>query len=454
MNFGHIFRSYDIRGVFGKDLTTDLAKKIGKGIGTFFGEGKKLTVGMDVRLSGKKLKKALIDGLTSTGIDVIDIGVVPTPVLYFSIVEKHTDGGIMITASHNPPEWNGFKVCGKGGFPIGQGSGLEKIKNFVMNEEFKETKKIGKVEKYEKILEDYSKFVLGKINIKRKLKIVLDTGNGATALIAPKLLKNLGNEVITINEKLDGTFPSRSPEPSKEALKELSKEVVKNRADFGAGFDGDGDRVVFVDEKGRIILSGSIVIIIFSDYYLKKQKNAKIVFDVCCSSSVEEFIRKNGGIPIISKVGITHIKEKTMKKNAIFGGEYSNHLYFSEMYGFDDAIFATLKMDEILSQSEKTFSQIVDSIPKYPGRFDWNFECPDDKKFKVIEKMKSKFQESGLKFSDLDGIKLFFDNGWIIWRVSNTQPKIRICVEARTEERFKQLCELAEKELKEAMESD
>ena len=440
-----IFREYDIRGIYGKDFTAEDSEKIGKGFGTFLGKNKKVVVGRDVRVSSKEIRDFFISGIVSTGCNVIDIGLVPTPILYFATIHLKADAGVMITASHNPPEWNGLKfVRGNGQFIFGKE--MEKIKDMVLNEKFEETKERGKVEFYENIFKDYSEFVLSKVKIERKLKIVLDTSNSVCGLFAPKILEMAGCEVKVINEELDGRFPAHLPEPTEENLKELSKRVLEENADFGAGFDGDGDRVVFVDEKGRIISDGNPIIILFANQILKKQKNAKIVFDICCSSIVKEFIEKNGGIPIITRVGHVFIKDKLMKENAVFGGEYSNHFYFSETFHFDDGIFACLKMAEIISGNKK-LSEMVDSIPKYFTKYNWNFECSDEKKFEVVEKLKEKLKEEGFNILELDGVKAIFKDGWIVWRASNTQPQIKVYVEAKTKERFDELCKIAEGEL-------
>ncbi|MDI6807103.1 MAG: phosphomannomutase/phosphoglucomutase [Candidatus Aenigmarchaeota archaeon] len=446
----HIFRAYDIRGVYDKDLTPEAVKKIAKALGNFVGERERIVVGRDGRLSGDTLKDSVVKGIIASGNDVIDVGMVPTPLLYFASISLRAQAGVMITASHNPPDWNGLKLVRENGQFIFEGSGMEKIRENVLANNLFESPQKGKVETYE-IFKDYSKFVLSKIDVKRKLRVVLDTANGVAGLIAPQLFRKLGCEVIVLNEKVDGRFPAHLPEPNEETLQELSKEVVKQKADFGAGFDGDGDRIIFVDDRGRIITSGSTMIILFAGEYLKKYPNSKVVFDICCSDVVKEFIHAANGIPIITKVGHVFIKDKMLKENAIFGGEYSNHLYFSEVFCFDDGIFAGLKMAEILSKQEKKLSELIDEVPKYFNKFDWNFSCPDEKKFGVIEKLKQKFLKEGLRLSELDGVKLFFKDGWILWRASNTQPQIKVYVEARSKEKFKELCDYAQKELENAM---
>jgi phosphoglucosamine mutase len=445
-----IFKAYDIRGIFRKDLTPEIAEKIGKAFGTFIGRGKKIIVGRDVRLSGKILKNALVSGLISVGCDVVDADIVPSPLLYFAIVYKNLDGGIMITASHNPPEWNGFKFCKEKAILIGEGLGLEKVKKIVLNEKFNKNTRKGKVEKYNNIFEDYKKIVLNKIPISvgKKLKVVIDAVNSVSTLIAPKILEECGCEVITLNERLDGSFPSHLPEPNEKTLQELKEEVIKSNANLGLGFDGDADRVVFVDDKGRT-LTGDIATMIFAKYYLKQRKNLKIVFDVPSSSAVEDVIRENGGIPLISRVGHTFMMDRIMKENAIFGGEISSHFYFSELYNLNDAMFAALKMVEILTKEKKKLSELVDILPKYFKIPIKEIECPDQLKLRVMEKVKEDFLKNGYNILDVDGIKVFDKDGWVLIRPSNTLPVIKINAEAKTEGNVKELFELGENTLKE-----
>ncbi len=448
VNFNKIFRAYDIRGVFGENLTDKVATKLGAAFAAFLGENKEVLVARDVRLSGETLRKALVSGLVS-GCNVTDIGVVPTPLLYFSINRLQKDAGIIVTASHNPPEWNGFKLFWQRGCIYG--NDMERIKQIAKKIDLKKLgRKRGKLTRYEGIIQEYMNFVQNKIKIEKELKVVTDTANGTCGLLVPSLFKRLGCKVLTLNENPDGTFPAHLPEPKEETLVELKEEVVKNEADFGVGYDGDGDRAVFVDEKGNII-PGDLVLLVFAKDVLQKSKGGKIVYELSCSMAVEEYVKRHGGIPIVERVGHTFIMDKMIEENALLGGEKSSHFYFSECYGVDDAIFASLRMAEILSKSELKLSEIVDSLPKYPSIYEKNFDCPDDLKFLVIEKLRSKFKDYGLKFLDMDGVKLLDEDGWVLLRPSNTEPIIRVTAEARTEEKLKELYELAEKELKQAM---
>ena len=444
-----MFRAYDIRGIYGKDLTTDFAETIGKAFGAIIGSGKKLAVGRDVRIGSEQLKDAVVKGLVSTGCQVDDLGIVTTPILYFGIAHKCKDGGVMVTASHNPAEWNGLKLCREKGVIVGQGSGMEEIKEIIVNGKFIKSKTKGKVETYRGIVNQYAAFVLGKIRIERKLKVVLDTGNSVSGIVAPKLFRQTGCRVEVINEELDGTFPSRSPEPTEASLQQLISAVKKARADFGVGYDGDGDRAVFVDDKGRV-LTGDYTSVIFAQAFITKGKR-KVVYDVSCSSAVEEAIKAKGGIPVVERVGRPFMMDRVLREKAVFGGERSGHFYFPDIYGLDDGTFASLKMAEILSRAGMPLSRMVDKIPKYYSST-VNVPFPDEHKFTVIERLKPKFEEKGFQIIDIDGVKAQDENGWVLLRSSNTEPLIRIFAEGKTHAKLTQLLGLAERMLKEEAE--
>jgi phosphomannomutase/phosphoglucomutase len=442
----HMFRAYDIRGIYGKDLTLDIAEKIGMAFGTFIGAGKKLAVGRDIRRGGEQLSDVVVKGLVSTGCDVEDLGVVTTPILYFAIAHRKKDGGVMITASHNPAEWNGLKLCREKGIIVGQGSGIEQVKGIIKQGKYSKAAKKGKVKAFEGIISEYSTFVLSQISLKRKLKVILDTANSVPGIVAPKLFRQLGCEVTVLNEKLDGRFPGRHPEPKEESLQQLMQEVKRLKVDLGVGYDADGDRAVFVDDLGRL-LTGDFASIVFARALISRQKR-KVVIDVSCSSALEEAVKKSGGIPIIERVGRPFIMNRVLRENAVFGGERSGHFYFPHLYGLDDGTFASLKMAEILSQSRIPLSEIIDNIPKYPSAT-LNVPCADEIKFKVVGNLKAEFQAKGFRILDIDGVKARNEQGWVLLRPSNTEPLVRIFAESKTQTSLKQLLELAEKMLKE-----
>jgi len=450
-DFDHIFRAYDIRGIFGKDLTEEVATKIGAAFATFL-EGKTVVVGRDVRISGEQLRDALVSGLISR-CNVTDVGVVPTPLLYFAANRLQKDAGIMVTASHNPPQWNGFKAF-RGQKGSIYGKDMETIRDYAKGIDPKKLgEPRGKTVCHEGIIREYQDFVQSKIRLERKLNVVADTANGTCGLVAPAIFERLGCDILTLNKKPDGTFPAHLPVPKAETLGELMNEVVRHKADFGVGYDGDGDRAVFIDEKGNLI-PGDLTLLIFAKDILQKHRGGKVVYELSCSMAVEEYVKKLGGIPIVERVGHTFIMDKMIGEKALLGGEKSSHFYFADVYGMDDGVFASLKLAEILSKSDEKLSEMVASLPQYPSVYEKNFECPDNLKFVVIEKLRSQFKEYGLKTLNIDGVKLIEEDGWVILRASNTEPVVRISAEARTEEKLKQLYDFAVKELNKAMKGD
>jgi len=446
-----IFRAYDIRGVYGKDLTEEVAKRIGRSIASYIdGEGKNMLVGKDVRHSSEPLASALIDGMLSGGLNVEDIGTVTTPLLNFASVHYGKTGGVMVTASHNPPEWNGFKIWLKTGF-ISMGMGMEDLRELVLRGRFKSTFR-GKLRRNPNAILDYENYVAEKISVERNIRIVADPGNGSCSILTPSIFEKTGIEVIAINAEPDGSFPAHPPEPSEATLADVKRLVLDKKADFGVGFDGDGDRAVFIDDKGRIV-SGTSIFTLLAEEYLKRNKGAPIVYEVSCSMMIEEVIRAYGGKPILSRVGHTYIVDKMLKEKAVFGGETSGHFYFMELYGFDDAIYASLKVAEILSRRDEKLSEIIDSMPKYPRMPGKNFECPDEVKFKVVNELSEEFNRMGYETLTIDGVKVIEDNGWFLIRASNTQPLVRLTVEAKDEDSLNKLASLAEKKILEKIRS-
>lgn len=442
-----IFRAYDIRGVYGVDLSEDLAKAIGLAYGTMLGNRGRVVVGRDVRLSGEALASATAEGLAEAGCDVMDVGLVTTPMSYFAVVHLNADGGIQVTASHNPPEWNGFKLIKKGGETLSAGAGMEELRDMVLQGRFRKGERRGKIEKID-ILESYVEFITSKVEIERPLKIAIDYSNGAAAISFPKIAERVGLKIEALNDVPDGRFPGHPPEPREDTLKDLQDLVVKTRADLGAGFDGDGDRVVFVDDKGRI-LSGDIALAIFVKHLDKK---GKVIFDVSSSSALREVIVEKGCEPIEMRVGRAFILNAVRELNAVMGGEKSDHFYFPELWGFDDACYAVLKMAEILIKSGKRLSELVDEIPHYPSIPITTFTCPDELKTKVVEQIAKHYESLGVKVSRIDGVKAYFDDGWVLIRPSNTMPQIKMTAEAKTEKRLKEIVDEAKKLITENIE--
>jgi phosphomannomutase / phosphoglucomutase len=430
-----IFRAYDIRGVFGKDLTKEVFQKIGFIIGK---EGEKILVGNDIRAHGKILAQGLISGLEKKKSKVFYCQKSSFGLCLFSGQKIKAKKIFFITASHLPSEWNGLKLFYGDGEPYSSKE-IEKIKNEVLKIEKKEIEfkkpKAKKIDlKKEYVLDLLKKFPLLK---KANLKIVTDYGNGSVSLVGPKIFKSFGLKIINLFSKPDPKFPNRSPEPTFEATKILRKKVVKEKADFGVAFDGDGDRGVIVDDKGRY-LSGNQIGIILGKFLLKEEKRKKIVKTVACSMAVKEELEALGAKIIESPVGHNFVISISKKEKAILGIEESSHITMPKYYLFDDAILIPLKIGEILVKTKKKLSEIVDEIKIYPFE-EIVFDCDDQKKFLVIEKLKEDFAKKYSKISFLDGTKISFDFGWALIRVSNTSPKVRLYLEAKTKEKLEEI---------------
>jgi len=432
----NIFRAYDIRGVYGVDLDENVARSVGRALGTFLGgAGRKAAVGYDVRRSSPALKKALIEGLASSGVEVWDVGLVPTPTVYFTISHFSLDGGAIVSASHNPPEWNGFKLCREKAMLCGWGMGLEKIKEIMLSNAYVEGE--GRVvEKGEEVDEVYQRFLLERVHVRRRLRVLVDPGNGSCANYADRILEKAGLEVVAVNNYRDGSFPARSPEPTDETLKDLKAKVAVGGFDFAVAYDGDGDRAVFVDERGRVVEGDKMLALLIKHFI--RAPGEKVVYEVSCSRLLDDVVREKGVTPIISRVGHSFILEKMISEDAIFGGEIASHLYFRDVYGADDAVYATLKVAEMLSSSSESLSEMVDQLPRYhTSRL--VFTVPDELKFKAVERLTLNVAEKGFKPITLDGVRVNLENGWYIVRASNTLPQIKATVEARDRESLSKL---------------
>lgn len=440
----NIFRTYDIRGIADQDLTDDVVEMIGKAYGTYMARKKKktVTVGRDVRLSSERIKDTLVKGILSTGLNVIDIGEVPTPVVYFSIVHFSTDGSVMVTGSHNPIEYNGLKM-NIGLYSI-YGNDIIKLKELMEKKDFETGK--GSLEKRE-IVSHYKQMLRERISIHKPFKIIIDAGNGTAGPIAPDMFEEFGCEVHRLYCEPDGTFPNHLPDPTvMKYIEKLRATVVEEHADIGIGYDGDADRMGIVDDQGRVIYADQLLTILSRDV-LKKNPGAKIIFDVKCSQLVPEEIERLGGIPLMWKTGHSIIKEKMRNEKAPLAGEMSGHIFFKDGYfGYDDGIFSSFRLLQYLSKQEQTLGEIIDQLPQFYSTPEIRIDCPDEKKFKIVEELKEDFKKD-YEVIDVDGARVLFGDGWGLVRVSNTQPLLVLRFEAKTEDRLKEMIALFKKKL-------
>ncbi|MFZ2455929.1 MAG: phosphomannomutase/phosphoglucomutase [Candidatus Altiarchaeia archaeon] len=429
-----IYRAYDIRGVYEKDLTDAEAEKIGKAYATYVGGGD-IAVGRDCRLSSPSLRNALVKGLVSAGCTVTDVGMVPTPLLYYTIQNYKKDGGIMITGSHNGPQYNGFKLC-KGTDTL-YGDQIQEVAKIVSSGIFREGKGIV-IEK--NVVEDYVKSAKEKIRIKKKIKVVVDGGNGAGGIIGTRLLKELGCEVVELYCEPDGRFPHHFPDPTVDAnLKDLIETVKNEKADLGIAYDGDADRLGVVDDMGDVI-RGDQSLILFSREILKEKKGATIIFEVKCSQALVEDIKKNGGEPLMYRTGHSFIKKKMKETKAPLAGEMSGHFFFADKYyGYDDGIYSGLRMAELLSEKKEKLSEIMAKIPRYYSTPEIRVHAPEDKKFAIVKEVTEKFQKEKYEVITVDGARMQFPDGWGLIRASNTEPALILRFEAKTPERLKEI---------------
>jgi phosphomannomutase/phosphoglucomutase len=443
----NIFREYDIRGVVDRDLNDQVVYLLAKGFGTYLRqkELKKVSLGGDIRLSTERFRIQLIRGLQEVGVDVIDLGIVPTPVQYFSMFRLLVDGGIMITGSHNPPDYNGFKLsCEKA--PV-YGSEIQKIRSIIESGKF--TSGHGTYEKVE-LIPDYIDHIKKDIRIDRKVKVVLDSGNGAAALVAHRLFREMGIETIDLYDVPDGRFPNHHPDPTVvENLQDLIRTVLETKADLGIGYDGDGDRLGVIDESGKVIW-GDRLLIIFGRDIIRKQPGARVIFEVKCSQALPEMIKKFGGEPIMWKTGHSLLKQKMKETGAPLAGEMSGHLFFADRYfGYDDAIYASARLVELLSAQTGPVSSFLTDVPHYFVTPEIRVDTPtDEEKFQIAAKAREYFS-AHYKVIDIDGVRILFEDGWGLVRASNTQPVLVLRFEARSAQRLEEIKGLVLSKLRE-----
>ena len=437
-----VFRQYDIRGIVDEDLNEESYYLIGKGFGTYLRRRGLSTIalGGDARLSTPALKKAFIQGALETGCNISDIGIVATPVLYYAIWKLGTDGGAMVTASHNPSQYNGCKLN------LGLGS--------VYAEELQNVLKIIQAGEFAtgrgelaclNIDEDYIGYIVSGIKLERPVQVIVDGGNGMGGPYLPEILRRLDCEVIEMYCEPDGTFPNHHPDPTIEKyMADLSRAVVAAEYELGIGLDGDGDRIGVVDEQGRMLVGDQILNILVRDY-LAQNPGKTIIADVKCSKNLYDDIRKRGGIPMMYKTGHANIKMKMKEEGVEFAGEMSGHVFLADRYlGFDDAIYVSARFIEIVSKTKAPVSSYLADQPKMYNTPEIHIKCADDRKFEVVAQVCNEFKTEGYDVNDIDGARITFSDGWGLVRASNTTPVLVTRYEAESEARMNEIRELVE----------
>ena len=426
----NIFKAYDIRGTYPEEINEETAFRMGRAFVVFLKRKTnkaelKIVLGRDNRLSSEPLFKELKRGVLSQGADVVDIGLATTPLLYFSVAHYGYDGGIALTASHNPPQYNGFKIVLSEARPVSEETGLKEVKEIFLKDDFQEESPGISEEK--KTIDDYISFNEDKEDFK-EIKIVVDTANSVSGLPVHGILKNTG--LIHIFGELDGSFPNHEPNPFKKENTVLLKErILKERADLGAAFDGDGDRIIFLDEKGEIV-SSDLILALMASLILKTNPNAKILYDIRSGNIVKETVEKFGGRAIASRVGHSFFRQKMREEDALFGGEYTGHFFSGAPYFIESPFFVLFHILKVLKKEKKPLSQIIFPFRKYFQSGEINFQVKD--KEGKIKELKDRYREG--RMTEIDGLRVDFDDWWFLVRASNTEPLIRLIVEAKSQD--------------------
>ena len=434
----YIFREYDIRGEVKTDFPPNVVEMLGRGYGTYVSKqgAKKVALSGDIRLTTPELKQSFMKGLLKTGLDVVDIGILPSPVNYYSMFKLDIDGAVQITGSHNPPEFNGFKLSlfKKAVY----GEAIQEIRKIIINQDFIEGK--GNSTEYN-ILPDYKDMILEKIKIEKPIKVVMDCGNAAACVNGPEIFKALNIETKELFCDVDGNFPNHHPDPTvKENLADLIALMKTGNYDVGVAFDGDADRVGVVDETGEIIWADQLMALFLPEIV---EKGDEILFDVKCSQALEEMIVKYGGTPVMWKTGHSLIKQRMAELKCKFGGEMSGHIFFADdFFGFDDALYVAARLVQLLSRTDKTLSELKAVLPIYYSTPEMRMACESDEEKFRIAKEAEEFFIANYDCSTVDGVRIKFGDGWGLVRSSNTQPVIVCRFEANTQERMEEIKDL------------
>jgi len=436
-----IYREYDIRGVIGKDIKEDEFVTIGRGFGTYFNQvgEKTIVVARDCRLSSPTIQDDVVEGLISSGCNVVDIGICPTPILYFALRHLKADGGIMITASHNPPEYNGFKVCS--GFETIYGKEIQKLRGIIEKADFVSGK--GTYSSHE-VIKPYIERITGDITVNPGIKVGFDAGNGTAGPVGVEILQSLGCDLHDLYCDMDGSFPNHEPDPTVlDNMRDLIKEVREHSLNVGIGVDGDGDRIGVVDSSGNIVY-GDMLLLLFARDVLENHPGATIISEVKCSDRMYKDIEAHGGNGIMWKTGHSLIKSKMKETEALLAGEMSGHMFFADRYfGYDDAIYASCRLLEILSKTGKSLQELLADVPKSYTTPEIRVDCPDSKKFELVNRLKDEFSKH-YTIIDVDGARIVFADGWGLVRASNTQPALVLRFEAQSKERLEEIQTIVE----------
>jgi len=442
-----IFREYDIRGIADSELLSSDIEQLGLGLGTYLARqsGRKVNVGRDCRLSSTRLRDALVKGLAAAGCDVTDIGTVPTPVLYFSAQHSNADGAIMITGSHNPPEYNGFKsVCGAGTL---HGEAIQEVRRILERQDFERGN--GRLTTVD-VTGPYVEEIAAQFQFGRRIKVVADAGNGTAGPVMHRIFEKLNVDVTELFFEMDGNFPNHHPDPTVPLnLVALIDKVRQTGAQLGIAFDGDADRIGAVDEHGNVVY-GDMLLLIYAREILERKPRATFIGEVKCSQLMYDFINQWGGNAIMYKTGHSLIKAKMKQERAELAGEMSGHMFFADRYrGYDDALYAACRLIEIVAKSGQPLSAQLAGIPKTVSTPELRVDCPDELKFDIVRRVAGHFKAKR-QTVDIDGVRVIFPEGWGLLRASNTQPVLVMRFEAANEHLLKQYQTEVEEVLEEA----
>lgn len=445
-----IFREYDIRGVVGVDLTPEVVELLGKGIGTYMikHDAAMISLGRDGRISSPDLHDYLLKGLLATGLNVVDLGVIPTPVSYYSTHRMAVDGAVMLTGSHNPPEFNGFKIT-LGTASI-YGKEIRRIAEIIESDDL--VSGSGSVEDYD-VLPEYIDDIVNRITLARPVKLAVDCGNGVGGLTAGPVLEKLGCKPMMMFDEVDGRFPNHHPDPTIEAnLAHLKEAVVSHGLEIGVAYDGDADRIGVIDETGRVMW-GDQILAVLSRALLEEVPGALIIGEVKCSQLLFDDIEKHGGRALMWKVGHSLLKSKMYETGAELAGEMSGHIFYhNRYYGYDDGLYVTCRLLEMVSRSDKPVSRMLEDWHKLYNTPEIRRDCPDEIKFRVVEQVRDRFRDK-YKVVDVDGMRVIMPGGWGLLRASNTQPVVVMRFEAESEERLEEIRSEVERTLRDVQDA-